>query len=649
MDGAMERRRSGVRVPLDFQVALAHEDFEEAFFADSVNLSIGGLSMRAPFLPDVGERLVCRFTVPTLGEVVEAESEVVWSQDAGSQSGEFGLRFISLDAAAEAAIAQIIASENAYIPPTPAKRQSSAPGETISLILDGVSAPIHGTIVQKDADGLTLEQPLPFLRLSTGVTIETSGRRGIVQSVDLIVEGDTPRLVVDVAYVSAESVDSDASYEDPSEGDEDEPRIIYGNGQSNRPPSMETEAASDELNFRSEDTIPDTAVPYVAPQAARRSDPTELIYTKAAAHSVMDSHDDEDADIVASMKRGNKQLEAAMARVQPVATWLAEKLRVLMAHLWVALKRFGIKAGPVLRDASHTAMVAGGRAGNKIGETAQQFMQKRARRRTTTEPSFDSNVVAKKKSTSREAVAIRPNRRRGMIVGGVAASLAIVGLAYALWPSSEPEAPVVAAAEPAPEAVDPTLNGDHQVDPLPAELAPPQEPSTVAVAGQPAVIPLDSLPTPSATRAAGPMAEPTFPTPRSNVVANATALTASMAAAMPSSSIEEGITEPSVTTGSARFGSASVPGGRVFRLRMSRPIETLTGTSDSTGFTVIIPNSLSLDRAGPIAQAHSDVAQATILNRGDHSELAIKFDAGKTPRFRVAAVGSELEIVIGTH
>jgi hypothetical protein len=458
-----------------------------------------------------------------------------------------------------------------------------------------------------------------------------------VQSVDLIVEGDTPRLVVDVAYVSAESVDSDASYGDPAEGDEDEPRIVYGNAESEHPQEAE------EMNFRSEDTIPDTAVPYVAPQAARRSDPTELIYTKAAAQPVMDSHDDEDADIVASMKRGNKQLEAAMARVQPVAQWLGEKLRVLMAYLWVALKRFGIKAGPVLRDASHTAMVAGGRAGNKIGETAAQFMQKRARRRTTTEPSFDSNVVGKKKSASRDAVAVRPNvRRRGMILGGAAAALAIVGLAYALWPSSEPEVPAVAAAEPAPEAVDPTLEGDHLVAPLPEELAP----APVAAAGQPAVIPLDSLPTPSATRAAGPMAEPTFPAPRSNVVASATSLTASMAAAMPSSdSIEEGITaaEP---TGSTRFGSASVPGGREFRLRMSRPIETLSGTSDGTGFTVVIPNSLSLDRAGPIAQAHSDVAQATILNRGDHSELAIKFEAGKTPQFRVAAVGSELEIVI---
>ena len=55
---------------------------------------------------------------------------------------------------------------------------------------------------------------------------------------------------------------------------------------------------------------------------------------------------------------------------------------------------------------------------------------------------------------------------------------------------------------------------------------------------------------------------------------------------------------------------------------------------------------LSLSRAGPIAAAHPDVEHASILNRGEFSELTVRFVAGRKPAYRVEARGPAIEITI---
>ena len=49
------------------------------------------------------------------------------------------------------------------------------------------------------------------------------------------------------------------------------------------------------------------------------------------------------------------------------------------------------------------------------------------------------------------------------------------------------------------------------------------------------------------------------------------------------------------------FGAASVPNGRSFLIRMSRPVERIEGFALEDGFRITIHGSLSLDRAGPMA------------------------------------------------
>jgi hypothetical protein len=79
---------------------------------------------------------------------------------------------------------------------------------------------------------------------------------------------------------------------------------------------------------------------------------------------------------------------------------------------------------------------------------------------------------------------------------------------------------------------------------------------------------------------------------------------------------------------------------------MSNPVVEMDGIIEADGFSVTIPGSLSLSQAGPIASAHSDVEHASILNRGDFSELTLRFVAGRHPAYRVEARGPAIEITI---
>jgi len=94
------------------------------------------------------------------------------------------------------------------------------------------------------------------------------------------------------------------------------------------------------------------------------------------------------------------------------------------------------------------------------------------------------------------------------------------------------------------------------------------------------------------------------------------------------------------------FGADAVPGGEKYVLRMSNPVTLMDGIIETDGFSVTIPSSLSLSRAGPIASAHPDVEDASILNRGDFSELTVRFVAGRHPAYRVEARGPAIEITI---
>ena len=125
------------------------------------------------------------------------------------------------------------------------------------------------------------------------------------------------------------------------------------------------------------------------------------------------------------------------------------------------------------------------------------------------------------------------------------------------------------------------------------------------------------------------------PRPGGDEIANAVAAYEVQGAPLPPESVR----------GTA-FGADSVAGGETYVLRMSNPVAEMDGIVEADGFSVTIPGSLSLSQAGPIAAAHPDVEHASILNRGDFSELTIRFVAGRQPVYRVEARGPAIEITI---
>ena len=110
--------------------------------------------------------------------------------------------------------------------------------------------------------------------------------------------------------------------------------------------------------------------------------------------------------------------------------------------------------------------------------------------------------------------------------------------------------------------------------------------------------------------------------------------------------VPQGAPLPPKNVRGTAFGADAVEGGEKYVLRMSNPVTVLDGIIEEDGFSVTIPGSLSLSRAGPIAAAHPDIEHASILNRGDFSELTLRFVAGRHPAYRVEARGPAIEITV---
>jgi len=70
--------------------------------------------------------------------------------------------------------------------------------ERTRLHLDGVHAPITAEVTRRRDDGMVVTQALPFLRLDSMVT--ESGRRSRIARVAIAMEGDVPKLLLELHH-----------------------------------------------------------------------------------------------------------------------------------------------------------------------------------------------------------------------------------------------------------------------------------------------------------------------------------------------------------------------------------------------------------------------------------------------------------------
>lgn len=676
MQQAIERRNpEQARIPLeDVLVELRPEGYDEAFEADAVDVGLGGLAMRAAILPDVGSRLHCRFQSPHDGRCVDASAEVVWARDAGPSAGEFGLRFDTLDPDDEASIRGIIEAWHAAM-----GLDLDEPNDqgVVSLKLEGVGPRLDADVVHRAGDVLVVEQGLPFLRL--GKTVEEDGRVGRLESVDLRVEGETPRLVLTIGFdrvrAPAEGGDTLMDVASPARGADTpmEPRIVIPDDaeivarrtraeEPARSARVE-EPAREARTQRAEREIEAPRVEREVHEARAEREPDEVeragedaeaeAIARAEARRARRARRDAEApQIVRTEKRSRERVEADDASSEERAE-LASSEAVLQGEnvaltkarsALVAIRAWALmvwaKLAPASRAAWARARHAFGSFARRVGPFARVLAAKvrgravmpstkkatqatassaprasRAPRRTTASP-------GQRESRVDESAPARP-RKKWIALGGVAAIA--TGSVIALAGGDDVAASTTEATT---EATTATSSASASLP----ELADPEVGDVGAVA--PAAAP------------GGPMPAPSFPSLRDG--ARPTAAPGEVPAGSPYAVDVNAASAPSaapVTGGSATFGTSGTSGDEL-RMRMDGPVGSLRGERTDDGFRVVVPGVRAIDGARRLAAMNPAIERASILNESEGAVLAVRFVSGQSPSYFVRADGDGLVVTV---
>ena len=166
-----------------------------------INLGLGGLTMRAPYLPDIGQALTCRFETGD-GQAIEAGAEVAWSDPS---AGQFGLHFVSVPAAAKKTLREVVLGPPpGHTEPADASSPDAFPrasaAETYSLRLSDMNEPLPGRLLARSSHGLTFERALPELRPNSSFVVDDTGAIGRLGNVHLALDDGRPRLILDIVY-----------------------------------------------------------------------------------------------------------------------------------------------------------------------------------------------------------------------------------------------------------------------------------------------------------------------------------------------------------------------------------------------------------------------------------------------------------------
>jgi len=617
MQPSVERRADPpVRMAFDAVVELRHADFAIPFQAGATNIGRHGIALEAPVLPEVGALLSCRFPLPGNDERVTVTGEVVWTAARERESGRFGLRFAELSERVAEAL------DHAF-PPSPANDvgaddlsspddPEAAPGEELRLHLDGVASPIVARAVHRADDALVVEQPLPFLSLGRGVSVE-GGRRAVLDSVDLVQGGDVPRLVLTLAWEDAVPVAADAETAALSLHDRDV--AVY-----------DDDPALDPLGLPG-DTLRDLPPPEVG--ADRPALSTEPPRHRPRFPRAGDGTLAERPDGVAVAHRppavGPRRLvrrpsSAGMVAGLDTEADLVDAPPAAVAMGWLdalrdagGLRELPARAGHALRGALPPVLRLGreaGRLGRKVGRTlggALGLSRPSAAVETGVPAGPPRNARLPAASTGSAGAAGEGVRNPLRLVLVAAAAFAVAAAVFALLDGPGPEATAGVAAPGL--GADPGTGAESPYAPAPGELATEEDGlDDPPEAAAPETVPADS---PYAV------------------------------------DLDELTPDGEVPGAPETFGADHVPGGQSFLLRMSQPVRSLEGREEDDGFSVTMRGTLAKDRAGPIAAAHPLVERSMILNRGSYSVLTVRFVDGKRPPYQVVARNAALEVVIG--
>jgi hypothetical protein len=203
-----KERRAGGGQRIHFEALVAVGEAEGGGFeAESVDVSPDGMRLRTAYLPEVGDKIVCRFD--GMGTEVVAEAEVVWREEQ-AKGGEFGLRFVGLDAAAAEAVRAMCAQPAEGAEDAGAAEPPGVPrGSRVRLHIEGLGSPMKARVRESTSAEVQIGSNLEFLKVGRSLELEDvdqgSKREAHIDDVKVDVDPATnvPQLVVTLRFEGA--------------------------------------------------------------------------------------------------------------------------------------------------------------------------------------------------------------------------------------------------------------------------------------------------------------------------------------------------------------------------------------------------------------------------------------------------------------
>ncbi|MBK8251266.1 MAG: PilZ domain-containing protein [Polyangiaceae bacterium] len=197
-----ERRKSRARVMFEAAVTASDENGSGAFEAESIDVSPEGMRLRSAHVPNIGERLLCRFDGPD-GEVA-VEGEVAWRNEE-SKGGEIGIKFTALDAATEEAVRALVKQLETQ-DEADEKADALPRGARVRLHIDGLASPMKARVRDGSEKETLVGSNLEFLKVGRSLEVEDvdkgARREAFVDHVKVEVDAASgvPQLVVALRY-----------------------------------------------------------------------------------------------------------------------------------------------------------------------------------------------------------------------------------------------------------------------------------------------------------------------------------------------------------------------------------------------------------------------------------------------------------------
>lgn len=627
---ARRQDRRDVAAPRLSYEALVEIGAEQAggFEAESVDVSLDGMRMRTAYLPDVGDTLMCRFD--GFGGEIVAEAEVVWCR-AEARGGEFGIRFVGLDAHALTLLNDLCTTDEGDEPAEPSEPSAALVGTRVRLHIEGLGSPMRARVRDAARGEVLIGSNLEFLKVGRGVELEDveHGKRRIAHiehvGVDIDAESNVPQLVVALSYemreADAEEIDkgelTTAPYrtkvvraEAVETESTPEPTVIDSSGRPSPVEPIEGEALPAARGRR---PVARARVAQAPPESVHASD-AEPPPTRHAADDDEDDDEAPEAGHRVAARRATEKVGAFAKKLAPKLVSAGSSARGALGSILSTVKQ---------RHAARQEVKAKERAPKRTTapppSSALRGGGRRVLRGQQKRPV--EQAPAAEVETTEEAQPETSGRRRTAVTAVLAAS-AVVAIYFG---ATELRGMVSASPD------------DAVVAPEPAAAA-TALPEMPAFPGQPHGAATANVPLFGATPLSTTEAVPAPPAPgeaADDAAAGVDGEAPGAAPAAPAQNLD------------MEWGVGEVEEPTVLRLKMDGTIAGITGNETATGFTIVVPNRKSVSSAAGLARKDKRLETVNVVNYPDRAEITLHFKK-EVPAFMVRAKGKRLDIEIAT-